>query len=327
MKWAEKRTTTEEEDIVYCLLRLLDIEMPITYGEGQESARRRLQAEIEANGSEPSIILFSRNESFVGCKSQLAQLKTKLFSNDQTTTTLVIVGLGGTGKLQLALKVVHRTRLNNKSCSVFWIDASDMNSIYWSYASVARKLRIPGYNDDQADIKQVVKHCVAEVSTRQCLLIFDNVKDITIRSSSSLSISEAADLSDVLPHSKLYSVIFTTIESETAKALAPRNVTALQELTPDAALRMLQNRLTSLLSNAEQQTVVYLLRELSYLPLAVIQIAACINASEMTVQQYQVQLDEHKRAASKYNDNLSKGELRESGSRDIVAATLSLSMR
>jgi tetratricopeptide (TPR) repeat protein len=89
----------------------------------------------------------------------------------------------------------------------------------------------------------------------------------------------------------------------------------------------LQNRLTSPLSNAEQQKAVHLLRELSYLPLAVVQTAACINASEMTVQQYQAQLDEYKRAAFVYNDDSSKGELRESGSRDIVAATLSLSMR
>jgi hypothetical protein len=130
LKWAKKRTTTEEEDIVYCLLGLLSISMPITYGEGQESARRRLEAEIEANGSAPSIILFSRNESFVGRESQLVQLEAKLFSNDQTTTILAIVGLSGTGKSQLALEVAHRTRLNNKNCSVFWMDASDKDSLY-----------------------------------------------------------------------------------------------------------------------------------------------------------------------------------------------------
>jgi hypothetical protein len=162
---------------------------------------------------------------------------------------------------------------------------------------------------------------------RQCLLVFVNVEDTTVRPSSSLSTSEVADLSVVLPHSKLCSVIFTITESEIAEALALRNVTALQELTPEAALRMFQNRLTSPLSNAEQQRVSYLPREQLYLPLAVIQTAACINASEMTVQQYQAQLDEHKRAAFECNDNSSKVELRESSSRDMVTATLSRSMR
>ena len=105
--------------MVYCLLGLLGISIPIAYGEGQESARRRLQAELDATGSVPSIIPFLQNESFVGRESQLAELEAKLFSNDQTTTTLAIVGPGGTGKSQLALEVAHRTRLNNKDCSVF----------------------------------------------------------------------------------------------------------------------------------------------------------------------------------------------------------------
>jgi hypothetical protein len=118
-QWAKNRTTTEEEDIVYCLLGVLGVSMPTTYGEGKESALRRLQAEVEGAGSAPSIIPFSRNESFVGREAQLAELEAKLFSIEQTTTTLAIVGPGGTGKSQLALEVAHRTRLNNKNCAVF----------------------------------------------------------------------------------------------------------------------------------------------------------------------------------------------------------------
>jgi tetratricopeptide (TPR) repeat protein len=326
MRWADNRTTTEQEDIVYCLLGLLGISMPVTYGEGQESARRRLQAELEAAGSAPSIIPFSRNEHFVGRELQLAELEAKLFSNDQTTTALAIVGLGGTGKSQLALEVAHRARLSNKDCSVFWMDATDTDSLYRSYASVAQKLGIPGCNDDKTDLKQVTKRCVAEVSTRRCLLIFDNVEDTSVRPSGSLSTSGAADLSEFLPHSKLCSIIFTTTESNTAEALTPQNVTTLHSLTPDTTLRMLQNCLTTPLSNAEQQDTMHLLEELSHLPLAVVQAAACINASGMTVQQYQVQLAEHREAVLKYSDDPSEGELQEFGRRNTIAATLSLSM-
>jgi tetratricopeptide (TPR) repeat protein len=326
MRWADKRTTTEEEDIVYCLLGLLGISMPVTYGEGQENARGRLQAEIEATGSAPSIIPFSRNESFVGREPQLAELQAKLFGDEQTTTTLAIVGPGGTGKSQLALEVAHRTRLNNKNCSVFWMDASDKDSLYRSYTSVAQKLSVPGCNDDQADIKQVVKRCVAEVSTRQCLLIFDNAESTTVRSTGiGSSTREAEGLADFLPQSKLCSVIFTTTESDTAEALAPRNVTALHELAPDTALRMLQSRLTTPLLNAGQQEAMHLLRELSYLPLAVAQAAACMNVSSMTVQQYQAQLAEHQQAPLEYSDDPSN-KLQESGPRNTVAATLSLSL-
>jgi hypothetical protein len=324
-RWVDNRKTTEEEDIVYCLLGLLGISMPITYGEGEENAQRRLQAEIEATGSAPSIIPFSQNEYFVGRESQLAELEAKLFSNNQTTTTLAIVGPGGTGKLQLALEVAHRTRLNDKDCSVFWMDASDIDNLFRSYASVARKLSVLGCNDDPADIKQVVRRCVAALSARKCLLIYDNIEGTALRPSGS-STKEAADLADFLPLSELCSVIFTTTESDTAEALVPQHVIALHELTPNTALRMLQNRLTTPLSDAEQQNAMHLLSELSHLPLAVVQAAACMNAGPMTAQQYRAQLAEHKEAALEFSDDPPEGELQESGLRDTVAATLSLSI-
>lgn len=43
--WAAKRTTTRDEDIAYCLLGLLDVNMPLLYGEGGIKAFRRLQEE------------------------------------------------------------------------------------------------------------------------------------------------------------------------------------------------------------------------------------------------------------------------------------------
>ena len=324
-RWVENRRTTEGEDIVYCLLGILGVSMPTTYGEGKSSASKRLQAEIEGAGSAPSIIPFSRNESFVGRELQLAELEAKLFSNEQTTTTLAIVGSGGTGKSQLALEAAHRTRQNMKNCSVFWIDASDKDSLYQSYASVAQKLRVPGWDDDLADMKQLANRCVVEMSARQCLLIFDNAEDTTLRSGGS-STTEAAVLTDYLPHSRLCSVIFTTINSDAARSLASQNAIVLQELTPNTALRILQVRLARPLSNTEQQEAEHLLRELSYLPLTVVQAAACMNASGMMVQQYRPRLDEHKELDIEHSGDLVEDKLRDSGVKDPVTAALFLSI-
>jgi hypothetical protein len=46
LMWAAKRTTKREEDEVYCLLGMFDIQMPLLYGEGRKKALRRLQKEI-----------------------------------------------------------------------------------------------------------------------------------------------------------------------------------------------------------------------------------------------------------------------------------------
>jgi hypothetical protein len=324
-RWAKNRVTTEEEDIVYCLLGVLGVSMSTTYGEGKERASRRLQAEVEAATTAPFIIPFSQNESFVGRELQLAEVEAKLFSNSQTTSTLAIIGPGGTGKSQLALEVAHRTRQNNKECSVFWIDASDKDSLYQSYAGIAQKLSMLGGDDDLADIKQVVRRCVADMNARQCLLIFDNVEVTMLRCSGS-SATEAAHLAECLPQSKLCSVIFTTTDSDTAQALAPQNVIALQDLTADLALRMLQNHLMTPLLDTEQHEAKDLLRELSYLPLAVVQAAACMNATSMMVQEYRAQLDEHKELALGYSSDPSEGKAQNSGVRNPVATTLSVSI-
>jgi Cdc6-like AAA superfamily ATPase len=103
------------------LLGVLDVAMPISYGEVRENASRRLQAEVEAANSAPSIIPFLQNDFFMGRELELAELEAKLFSNKRSTM-LAIVGRRGTGKSQLALEVAHRIRQTNKNCSVFWID-------------------------------------------------------------------------------------------------------------------------------------------------------------------------------------------------------------
>ena len=193
------------------------------------------------------------------------------------------------------------------------------------YANVAQKLNVLGWDDDQADMKQLVKRCVVDFSARQCLLIFDNTEHTTLQSGGS-STTEAADLANFLPQSKLCSVVFTTTNSDTAQALASQNIIALQELTLDTAIEMLQVRLERPLANPEQQEAEHLLRALSYLPLAVMQAAACIKASGMTVQEYRLQLDRHKESGIEHSGDSSESRIQDSGVKDPVAAALFISI-
>ncbi|KAF2259654.1 HET-domain-containing protein [Lojkania enalia] len=56
---ASNRETTEEEDSIYYLLRILNISLTPSYGEGKENALRRLQLEIELGSNAPAIIPFA----------------------------------------------------------------------------------------------------------------------------------------------------------------------------------------------------------------------------------------------------------------------------
>lgn len=47
ISWATKRQTKHEEDTVYSLLGIFDVQMPLMYGEGQQMAFERLRKEID----------------------------------------------------------------------------------------------------------------------------------------------------------------------------------------------------------------------------------------------------------------------------------------
>lgn len=56
------RKTTRGEDIAYCLLGLVGLNMPLLYGEGQEAAFMRLQEEFIRRNTDESIFAWPRPE-------------------------------------------------------------------------------------------------------------------------------------------------------------------------------------------------------------------------------------------------------------------------
>ena len=57
LSWATKRQTTLEEDVVYCLLGIVNIHMPLLYGEERQKATARLQRELQnKEHTNPSLI-------------------------------------------------------------------------------------------------------------------------------------------------------------------------------------------------------------------------------------------------------------------------------
>jgi tetratricopeptide (TPR) repeat protein len=311
--WATNRQTTEEEDLVYCLLGILGVSMPVDYGEKKDTALRRLQmVEEEAAGRASCIIPFSQNTHFVGWETQLADLEAKLFSNKQTTS-LAIVGHAGIGKSQLALELAYRTRQKYKNCSVFWVDASNRDSLFQSYTSIAQKLDIHGWDEDNVDFK--VKDRLEREGSKHFFLIFDHLEDVSLGSDD----MSANYFIDCLPQSEFCSILFTTSSNDTIGKLTLHHVIELQELDPVAARKMLEGYLNSSVCKSEQQEVELLLNQLSYLPLAIVQAAAYMNATGLTLQEYRSELSNLSDAASKPAGELSKWE-------DPVAATVFISI-
>ena len=65
MSWAANRTTTRVEDRAYSLMGLLNVNMPMLYGEGKK-AFHRLQLEIIRTSNDQSIFAWGRNDGQTG---------------------------------------------------------------------------------------------------------------------------------------------------------------------------------------------------------------------------------------------------------------------
>lgn len=61
MSWASHRTTTRLEDQAYCLLGLLNVSMPLLYGEGNR-AFERLQQEVLRVEDDPSVLVWGTGD-------------------------------------------------------------------------------------------------------------------------------------------------------------------------------------------------------------------------------------------------------------------------
>lgn len=303
--WAAGRRTTVEEDAAYCLLGIFGIHMSLIYGEGHENALARLKRKIRRS-YDPNppviknavwIVPFERNPLFAGRESQLAELEGKLFVKNYTSR-IAVTGLGGVGKTQIVLELLHRTKERHPYCSIMWIPAITIESLQQGYLMLAQELGIPGCEDEKADVKKLVQDHLSKEEAGQWLLVFDNADDIDLWTSTQTSEWDVTDettrrtlngprrLIDYLPKSTKGCIIFTTRDRKAAVRFAPQNIIVVREFSEAAATQLLKNSLVNSDLMDDAQNVTALLAALTCLPLAITQAIAYINANEITLADY-----------------------------------------
>ena len=104
----------------------------------------------------------------------------------------------------------------DNSCAVFWIDASDVGSLHQAYIRIAQKLSISGWDNEDADIKMLVRLHLSRALGKKWMLVFDNADNSNL-GQASLSSTPFPNLTDYLPQSELGSIILTKTDSDTAK--------------------------------------------------------------------------------------------------------------
>jgi len=202
-----------------------------------------------------------------------------LFAEDRTTK-IAVSGLGGIGKTSLAIELVYRTRNKHKDCSIFWVPASDTRSLRQAFLNICQQLQIPGWEAEEADARRLVQHYPSNSFIGKWLLVFNNSDDINIWIESSGSEQESNHLMDYLPKSEDGCIILTTRDKKTTYHLVQQERCTIEipEPSESASMEVLHTYLNkSELPDKDMEDAKALLKQLAFLPLAIIQAASYIN--------------------------------------------------
>ncbi|KAH8807443.1 hypothetical protein F5884DRAFT_899840 [Xylogone sp. PMI_703] len=223
MSWAEHRNTTLEEDKYYCLLGIFDVSMPLIYGERGDKAFRRLQEEIHKSYKGPdfeqftvklNLSTFPESAEFVARASELTEMH-RLLHGHKTRSAVVLQGLGGIGKTQLAIQYVKKYK--EKYTAIFWLNANDRDSLRLSFKDMAQQIlehhastsilvgaNLEG-NPDQ--MVNAVKAWLNTHKNTRWLLIYDNYDNPRSANNSDPS---TVDIRPYIPGADHGSIIITT---------------------------------------------------------------------------------------------------------------------
>ncbi|KAL2200934.1 P-loop containing nucleoside triphosphate hydrolase protein [Corynascus similis CBS 632.67] len=193
-----------------------------------------------------------------------------------------IVGLGGVGKTQVALQLVYWTKKNRPEFSIFWVPALSNATFEQAFAAMAKKLPIQSGGDDD-DLKESVRRYLSSESAGPWLLVVDNVDDKDILFG---SIDMPGGISEYLPESDDGLILFTTRFREVAVSVAGSDLIELHEMDPPEAAEFFERSLVQKDMVRDKAEMAELLKQLTYLPLAITQAAAYINIKQVPFAEY-----------------------------------------
>ena len=157
-------------------------------------------------------------KEFVGRKDELLRIK-KAFQGDGSQRKVVLLhGLGGIGKTQLAAASMREHR--DIYSAIFWLNGKNEDTLKQSFANMARRLYIEypfsallRRAAEEKDADQVVvfiKQWLSIKGNTQWILVFDNVDNPKLPS---ISDPQAYDIRLYFPEAQQGSILITTRSS------------------------------------------------------------------------------------------------------------------
>ena len=157
---------------------------------------------------------FPEAAQFVARENDLSRMH-EILHGHSSRAAVVLHGLGGIGKTQLAIEYVRRHK--EKQTAIFWLNANDEDSLRLSFRNIARQVlkyhpstRVLSNVDLEGDLNLVVNAVKAWLDLRdnaRWLMIYDNYDNPRTPGNSDRS---TVDVRRYLPESDHGSIIITT---------------------------------------------------------------------------------------------------------------------
>ena len=164
------------------------------------------------------LVSFPKATQFVAREKELSKMY-ELLQDHSSRSCVVLHGLGGIGKTQLAIKYARRHK--EKYTAIFWLNANDENSFKLSFRDVAQQVlrhhpstSVLSTIDQDQDLDRVVNGVKAWLDFPQntrWLMIYDNFDNPKTPSNPDDS---AVDIRQFLSRSDHGSIIITTRSSQ-----------------------------------------------------------------------------------------------------------------
>ncbi|PQE30876.1 hypothetical protein CJF32_00011333 [Rutstroemia sp. NJR-2017a WRK4] len=242
----------------------------------------------------PSIVIpFSRDTDFVERGTILDQIYQKCAVSG---SRIALVGLGGVGKSQLAIEYAYRTRDRSPETWVFWVHASNAARFEQSFRDIANCVKIPGRQNLQANIFQLVHDWLRNDRKGKWVLILDNVDDASFLvqaqsigkegQTNNISYENLRPLMAYLPQCPNGSILITTRSKSAAlKLVEQRDIIVVEPMDRADALILFENKLRR---HDDSDDTAELAEALEFMPLAIVQAATYIfqRAPRYSVRDY-----------------------------------------
>ncbi|KAF8535303.1 P-loop containing nucleoside triphosphate hydrolase protein [Trichophaea hybrida] len=250
----------------------------------------RLRREDSMGVSVYFLVPFPQNSDYIGTSQAL---KDKLNGNNAGDhQRLALWGLAGVGKTQDVLNFVYEFK-SPRLCisrSVFWVHAGSALRFEQDYRKLAELVKLPGWDDLKQDIRPIVKNWFECPKSGDWILILDNADDklvffpeLSPDIMSSIDQSTECDgLAQYIPRGSKGIEIVTTRDYEVADLLASTNTLCKEVLGLKESKQLFEQHYPRVTGNEEHgQSITLLLKELQYLPLAIVQVAAFLRQNRI----------------------------------------------